>query len=385
MTTPRLLVRSLAVSSFAAIAVVLVIDAASGWPLGPIRILYASIAGVCVAVGWLIAERRPANAVGVLLLLFGAVFAWYLPADLYLSQPGRPVAAEFAALFVTVLDAPMFIVLALILILFPDGTLPSPRWRVCLAGAGTGIVLAIVGYLLDGHPLHLYPAYTSPFGIAGFAGIDLVYAAYVMMIGLLVAAAVALVVRWRRGDPILRMQIKWIIAATAVLLIAEIVNVATFRPDEPYALTTTLASVAIALVPLAIGVAVLRYRLYAIDRIVSRGISYGVVTAILGATFVGIVLALQAALAPFTQEQTIAVAASTLAVFALFQPLRRRVQATVDRRFDRTRYDADLTVRSFADRLRGDLDLGTVNAEIVGTASAAVRPRSAGVWLRGAK
>lgn len=383
MTTRRWIIRILAVLSLAAIATVLVIDAVVGWPIGPIRALYGAIAGVCVAVGWLIAERRPANTVGLLLLVFGAAFAWYLPADLYLAQPGRPVAGAFAALFVTTLDAPMFIVLAMILILFPDGAFPGPRWRATVPAASIGIALAGVGYMLDGNPLPIYPAYTSPFGIGGFSGEGLVYAAYVIMMVLLVLAAVGLAVRWRRGDPVLRAQIKWILAATAFLLVAEIVNVVTFRAGDPYALTTTLASVSIALIPLAIGVAVLRYRLYAIDRIVSRGIAYAIVTAILGATFVGIVLALQAVLAPFTQEQTIAVAASTLAVFALFQPLRRRVQAAVDRRFDRTRYDADLTVRSFAARLRGDLDLGTVNAEIVGTASSAVRPTTAGIWLRG--
>jgi hypothetical protein len=210
-----------------------------------------------------------------------------------------------------------------------------------------------------------------------------VYGSYALMMVLLILGATALTIRWRRGTSTERAQVKWVVAAGLVLLVAEIINVATFRTTEPNTVTTILVSAATGLLPIAIGIAVLRYRLYAIDRIVSRGIAYGLVTAVLGVTFVGTILAVQWLLSPFTQEQTIAVAASTLVVFALFQPLRRRVQGAVDRRFDRARYDADLTVQSFAARLRDDLDLGTVRGEIVQTASAAVRPTTAAVWLRG--
>ena len=233
-------------------------------------------------------------------------------------------------------------------------------------------------------PIEPLPAYTSPFGVPGFPGRALLLGGYAIMLTLLMLAAIALVTRWRRGDPVLRAQIKWVVAAALVLLVTEVANVATYRGEDPNAVTTIAATIGIALVPIAMGVAILRYRLYAIDRIVSRTIAYGAVTAILGAVFVAIILALQALLAPFTREQTIAVAASTLAVFALFQPVRRRVQAGVDRRFDRARYDAELTVRTFAARLGGDIDLGTVRSEILDTATSAVRPTSAGVWLRGA-
>lgn len=149
-----------------------------------------------------------------------------------------------------------------------------------------------------------------------------------------------------------------------------------------------LASVAVCLVVTVVdaargGIAVLRYRLYEINRIISRTLSYAVLTGILALVFSAVVLLLQPLLTPITGGQTIAVATSTLAVFALFQPALHRVRETVDRRFDRARYDADVTVRTFAARLRGDLDLGTVRTEIIGTATSAVRPTKTAVWLRG--
>ena len=134
-------------------------------------------------------------------------------------------------------------------------------------------------------------------------------------------------------------------------------------------------------VPAAIAVAVLRYRLYEIDRIISRTVSWAFVTGILVVTFVALVVGLQAALDGITQGQTLAVAASTLVAFALFQPVRRRVQRAVDRRFDRARYDAEHTAAMFAERLRDEIDLETLTAELRATAAAAVRPREATVWL----
>jgi hypothetical protein len=138
-----------------------------------------------------------------------------------------------------------------------------------------------------------------------------------------------------------------------------------------------------ALIPLAIGTAVMRYRLYDIDRILSRTIGYAIVTGTLGVVFAALLLSLTGIMTAVAGGETVAVAASTLVAFALFQPVRRRVQRAVDQRFDRSRYDADLTVRTFAARLSGDLDLGTVRAEVVATATSAVRPAAAGVWLRG--
>ena len=137
-----------------------------------------------------------------------------------------------------------------------------------------------------------------------------------------------------------------------------------------------------ALLPVAIGIAVLRYRLFEIDRLISRTISYGVLTAIVAGLFVGFILVFQAVLAPLTQSNELAVAASTLLAATLFQPLRRRVQRLVDRRFNRTRYNAEQTVAVFASRLRDEVDLEALRAAIISTVSAAVEPSSVSIWLR---
>ncbi len=378
----RALIRLVAVASIAVCIVVAVIDGSRGWPSGGFYVLYGAIAIVFVVVGWLIAERQPRNAEGPLLLAAGTLFALYLPADQYLHLPGQLQAAEFAALFISILDAPMFILIGLVLILFPDGRPPSPRWRWTIGAGAVGIGLTIVGYLVDAAPFQLFPAYRSPFGIAGFPGAALVYAAYTIMLVLLVTAAATLVVRWRRGHLVERAQIKWVVAAAIVMLATEILNVATFRPEAPEALTTMLASVGIALIPIAMGVAILRYRLYEIDRIISRTLAYAVVLGILGVVFAGGILLLQAVLARVTQGETIAVAASTLAVFALFQPVLRRVRHAVDHRFDRAAYDAERTVSSFSERLRSETDMETVSSDLLMTVRGAIAPTTVGMWLR---
>jgi len=231
----------------------------------------------------------------------------------------------------------------------------------------------------------IYPDYKSPFGIPSVNGIMLVYVGYVVMLTLLVAAAAALAVRWRRGDPVERAQIKWVVAAALLMLLTEIVNVATFEASDPNALMTVIASVAIALVPIAMGVAILRYRLYEIDRVISRTIAYALVTGILASVFAAAILLLQGVLATFTQGQTVAVAASTLAVLALFQPVRRWVQRIVDRRFDRARYDAEQTATAFSDRLRHEVDMETVTRDLRSTVRGALAPTELHVWVRGGR
>jgi hypothetical protein len=383
MMARRWLIRLVSVGSIAIALVATIIDAARGWPSGGFHALYAAVAAVFIVVGWLIAERRPSNAIGPLLVTFGALFAWYLPADLYLHLPGDPPAAAYMAVFVSILDAPMLILVALVLILFPDGRPPTPRWRWTIAAGAIGILSVVVGQTLQAGPLRLFPDHVNPLGLAGFPGEALVYLGYAIMLVLLVAAAVALVVRWRRGTATERAQIKWVVAATVVLVVTEVINVATFQADQLNAVNTIAASIGIALVPVAMGIAILRYRLYDIDRIISRTIAYAIVTGVLVSVFAGAILLLQAALSTFTQGQTVAVAASTLAVFALFQPVRRRVQRSIDRRFDRAKYDADVTIQGFSHRLRADIDLDLVRNEIARTANAAVRPTAAAIWLRG--
>jgi hypothetical protein len=202
------------------------------------------------------------------------------------------------------------------------------------------------------------------------------------MVVLLVVAAAALVVRWRRGDIVQRAQVKWVVGAAVVLLVAELLNVATFDPQDPVTIFGIVATVAIVLVPLAMGIAILRYRLYDIDRIISRTIAYALVTGLLAATFATSVILSQSVLAMFIGGQTIAVAASTLAVFALFQPVLRRVRRAVDKRFDRARYDGERTASAFSDRLRHEVDMEAVNTDLRTTVSGALAPTTLAIWLR---
>jgi hypothetical protein len=201
-----------------------------------------------------------------------------------------------------------------------------------------------------------------------------------------IAGSVSLVVRVRRAVGTERQQLRWIAASFAVLMAAVVSGVALslLVPGAGDGPAWFPAIFALPTVPIAIGIAVLRYRLYEIDRIISRTIAWAVVTGVLGAVFVGVVIALQAALSEVTQGQTLAVAASTLVACALFQPVRGRVQSAVDRRFDRARYDGRRTVDAFAEHLRDEVDLARLSGAVLVTADEAVRPAAAGLWLRGA-
>jgi hypothetical protein len=182
-----------------------------------------------------------------------------------------------------------------------------------------------------------------------------------------------------------RAQLRWLVWSMAFIVVGFIIGLvgdALFVNGLDGAVWLP-AIVAFALPPLAIGIAVLRYRLYEIDRLISRTIAYGLLTLLLGSLFVAVILALQALVAPFTGSNELAVAGSTLLVAALFQPLRRRVQRVVDRRFNRSRYDAERTVAALATRLRDEVDLDAVRADLLATVDATLEPASASLWLRG--
>ena len=194
------------------------------------------------------------------------------------------------------------------------------------------------------------------------------------------AAIAALVSHYRQASGIVRLQMRWFVAAIALLWCGVVLDqLASGVWPEAQGLP---GAPGIALVPVTLAVAVLRYRLYEIDRVVSRTIGWAIVTALLAGVLVGGIVILQAVLAPFTNENTIAVAASTLVAFALFQPLRRRVQRAVDRRFDRARYDSQGTADAFAHRLRSETDMTAVLGDLSSTTGASVAPVSLGVWIR---
>jgi hypothetical protein len=340
-------------------------------------------------VGAVLMLRRPGNVVGLVLMLaailLAVTFLGFASAAVLTDERGRhDVLAGLASLLGVLGIYPSVIVAGpLIALVFPDGRLPSPSWRlpfgaiVALIGVGSAIVLARPGPL-GGSLAH------NPFGVRGFTGSEPfwamgeILAAAALPLALVLALA-AVVVRVRRSGEVERAQLKWFVAA---YFAAGAVLTVSFADGTTQTIVDLLAPWSLSLPPIAVGIAILRYRLFEIDRILSRTIAWAVVTSLLVTTFAVAVVALQAILASFTQRQTLAVAGSTVVAFALFQPLRRRVQSVVDRRFDRSRYDAQQTVERFAANLRGEFDLERVGGELGSVAGLTLAPTMVGVWLR---
>ena len=358
-------------------------------------------------VGGIIEWGRPGHAIGRLMLLGGPLYAiaasGWTTAD-RLRPFIEPALYQWFSWGVAVLVSyPAVAILACwIPLLFPTGRLPSPRWRApaafLLTLTGVGVVAAA---LRPGPPLGAPDAeLVNPIGIEGWPRFlqPLVDAVPFAVLATLVLAVVALVTRYRRGDRIERLQIRWFVAAVLIVpisLVGVLIELAlraagmfggaTGAGSGPQTLVSVLvAYVGIFVMPIAIGIAVTRHRLYEIDRLVSRTIGWALVSGVLVLVFAGTVLGLQALLDRVTQGETLAVAASTLVAFALFQPVRRRVQTAVDRRFDRARYDGERTAVAFAERLREQVDLAGLEADLALTVEAALRPSSTGLWIRGA-
>jgi hypothetical protein len=316
-------------------------------------------------VGAILVVLRPRNPIGWILLVGGVSLILGDFTDAYVERstivgPDLPGYRLLDSLAPAVSGLAYPLLAVWLPLLFPDGRLPGPRWRI------VGVVAAIT-------TVALVTPKGSDGGVLGLIG-----GAAAVTMGILLAVAVgAVVMRFRRAAGAEREQLKWFVAGI-VLLAASMLVLAMFQNTWSW----SLLMLAFALLPIAIGVAVLRYRLYEIDRLISRTIGWALVTGILAAVFVGVVLALQALLAGFTQGETLAVAASTLAAFALFQPLRRRIQVAVDRRFDRARYDGQRTVDAFAERLRDEVELASIEREALRTVDHTVRPVHAGLWLR---
>jgi hypothetical protein len=276
---------------------------------------------------------------------------------------------------------------------FPTGRLPDgDRWRRLAAGllAAAWVVLALtafgpaISFPSDGSAGLMVPNRLALLG--WLPGLDLIPPdlLFAPLLVLLLVGILAMLVRYRRSSGIVRLQLRWLVAAVGFVALAVLFGLAAITVfGEGIGLLAWLpAIVAYPSVPAAVAVAVLRYRLYDIDRIISRTISWALLTATLLAAFTGGLLSLQAALAGVTQGETFAVAASTLLAFALVQPIRRRIQSAVDRRFHRARYDAQRTADGFANLVRHQVDLGRIEESLVQTADRAVRPVGTSLWLR---
>ena len=351
------------------------------WSLGS-----ALLALSAACVGAVIAIRLPRNAVGWLFLAQGAgtglVFALRWLATWLLAGGATGGVVVWAAwTFAWVIPLNMT-VLALLVALFPHGSPQSRAWRVAVTGVaaiGTGAVLAAMfsPYSAD---QSLFAHLPNPAAIlspaAGRVATETTTLA--LMAGWLVVAG-GMVRRLRRASGVERAQLKWFVFAAVFAF-------GTFFPGfwlQPLFVFSTL--VAFPAIPVAAGLAILRYRLYDIDRVLNRTLVYSAVTAVLGAAYLVAVTSLRALTAPLAGDNALAVAASTLAVAALFSPVRRRIQSQVDRRFNRARYDAAATVEHVRQRFRDEVDLERLKAELVGAICATMQPVATTLWLRETK
>jgi hypothetical protein len=342
-----------------------------GGSAGAVAIVFI---GSFATVGALLAWKRPTNPIGWLLSAISLTFA-VAGFGVFLAHfPGTlTLTAWLGFLYLLGFGFCVFVIL-----LFPTGQLPSRRWRPVAWAAGAGVTGWTLGCAFAPTIITMSPTIRNPVGATGPAGHIFKLMAFggaglIAVAGL--AAVASLAFRYRRAGTAERAQLKWLVYAAAVIVVAELASAPITSTD----LQNAISSGALALVPLAIGVAVLRYRLYDIDRIISRTLAYAIITGLLIGIYAGLVLL---ATHMLRIHSAVAVAAATLAAAALFNPVRRRVQHRVDRRFNRARYDADETVAEFAARLKDAVDLDAIRAGLADVVQTALEPAHVWVWTQ---
>jgi hypothetical protein len=339
--------------------------------------------------GLVLAWRRPGNALGWIMVagaFFGALTedaSYYTVADYGLRHGDLPLGG--VALFAQPGWAPAIVSFGLLILLFPDGRLPAARWRwlvrayIAVAAVWITGTIVITASVLASHHVRvdasgnlLQLSGNTP----GYGWWNLVQTLFFpLLLTCWLASLAGQALSFRRSSGIRRQQLKWLLTGSAVALVGVAFGIL-FRP-VPW-LSGALGAIGFLAVPVSIGVAVLRYRLFDIDRIVSRTLAYAIVTGLLVGVYAGLVLLTTEV---FGFHTPVAVAASTLAAAALFSPVRRRVQRLVDRRFNRARYDAETTVAAFADRLKDAVNLDSVRDDLAGTVHQALEPAHLSVWV----
>jgi hypothetical protein len=335
----------------------------------------------------LVARRQPGNAIGWILIALalgsaiGSLEGVYAVRAYHVDHHGLPLS-RLAVALAPLAWLSILLLLPLPLMLFPDGRVPRGRWRWALWSYVALALVILVGVgIQSGHAFtdkriainksgQLTSIGGSPHGIPAVVNVAVILAYVAFALG----AVVRQVLRYRRSRGVERQQLKWLLSGGTAAVIG-MVTAAQASNSSPL---SALFVLVIAL-PISMGVAILRYRLYEIDRIISRTISYALLTASLAAVFGGLVVLLTDVL-PISSP--VAVAASTLAAAALFAPLRRRLQRAIDRRFNRARYDAQATVAAFTGRLRDAIDLDNISGELLGVVDQAVAPAHASIWIR---
>jgi hypothetical protein len=357
--------------------------------------LDSTLNAVCFStVGAIVASRRSENLVGWLLCLYGLAqsishFSAQYAIYALLAQPASFPAGE-AMVWVSSFLLPIIIGFSVFFILlFPTGRLPSRRWQWVTWPTVAFILVGAISGAFSSGPVDGLGPIRNPLGIEGFSNI---YNSMLLnMVGtfLLVAAASSVFMRLRRAKGVERQQIKWFAYAAAATVIGlvlayvipEVIDVPLWFERIGYTILLSL----IPAIPISIGIAILRYRLYDIDILINRTLVYGTLTATLALVYFGVVTATQALFRTLTgQEQLpqLVIVASTLVIAALFNPLRQRIQSFIDRRFYRSKYDARKTLEAFSAQLREETDLNALSEDLVGVVRETMQPAHVSLWLR---
>jgi hypothetical protein len=340
-------------------------------------------------VGAIIASRHPRNTIGWLFCSVGVIIGlnsfvghyaeFWLASGFGVSSLGETAAWLSSWLWILLVYFPT----SLLLLLFPDGRLPSPRWRPVAWGVALGTASGVVGNALKAGPLVDFPQIANPYGVdslvVGVVGI----AGSIVAAGSMVASAVSLIVRMRRAGSEQRQQIKWLAYGGAMVVATIFVGGLVILWSVPVSIV--IMSIALLGLPVFTGIAIVRYHLYDIDVLINRTLVYGTLTLMLALVYFGGVTATQVLLQTLTDQQQLpqlAVVVSTLVIAALFNPLRHRIQSFIDRRFYRSKYDAAKTLDTFSARLREETDLTTLREELVSVIWETMQPEHVSLWLR---
>lgn len=362
----------------------------------PAEPLFALIPASFAIVGILILGRQPRNRIGWILMAIG--LAWVVPLEPYggfAYSRDLPGGRLFIALSGPTWVPPIGLMGTVLLLRFPNGNLPSPRWKKLEWLAVIAIFVTVVAILFSPRDLaeEGYPGLVNPLGIDALEPVLNALLVSLLLIPItIVASAISLILRFRRSRGMERLQLKWLTSAAAVVAVIYLMTMLVSLDSEWGGPTTptwilflqTAAFASFTLIPIAIGFAVLRYRLYDIDLVINKTLVYGSLTALLAGVYIGGVVGLGALVRAATDQRanSLVIAASTLAVAAMFRPARQGIQGFIDRRFYRRKYDAARTLETFSARLRDEVDLDSLAGELVAVVRDTMQPSHVSLWLR---
>ena len=356
-----------------------------GYPLQPLMIAVPS-----AAIGVLIARRQPRNPNGWLLLGIAAAILLSTGAGVYsllVYRLGRDLPLGPLGLVLYQLWSPAIALFLLVILLFPDGRLPSPRWRPAvwayclLCGSYLALLIGVAVDAISGHQIRVDDAYGGltviDYPVGGFAVTQNVILLLILAFGLCFVGRQLLSLRSSSGDR--RQQLKWLTFGSGICVVSAGLSIpGQTAPSGLWAVLNNVLSLGFIALPVSIGVGILRYRLYEIDRLISRTLAYAIVTGLVVGVYAALVTMVHSVM---SYRSPLAVAVATLAAVAGFNPLRRRVQQIVDRRFNRTHYDAEMTIAAFAARTQDGADLDEVRSDLVAVAYRALEPTHISVWV----